>query len=72
MTNISIESNRELTDAELESVVAGTPTVKSVIAGAESGAKQGSAFGQSHFGDVGGVVGGAVGAVVGAVAALFE
>ena len=72
MTNIDMNVERQLTDAELATVVAGTPTVQSVLAGADSGAKQGSSWGQSHFGDVGGVVGGAVGAVVGAIVALFQ
>ena len=72
MTDITVNVDRELSDAELGTVVAGNPTLQSVLAGAGNGAHQGSSWGQSHFGNVGGVVGGVVGAVVGAVAALFD
>ncbi len=72
MANIDVNVGRELTDAELETVVAGSPTLQSVLAGAGNGAHQGSSWGQSHFGNVGGAVGGVVGAVVGAIVALFQ
>jgi len=72
MTYVDANVERELTDAELETVAAGTPTLQSVLAGADKGAQKGSSWGQSHFGDAGGVVGGVVGAVVGAISALFD
>jgi hypothetical protein len=71
MTNIDMKVDRELTEAELESVAGGTVSLPSLLAGADAGSKAGSSWGQSHFGNVGGAVGGVVGAIVGAVGALF-
>jgi hypothetical protein len=72
MTNIDVNVERELADAELETVAGGSPTLQGILAAADKGAQKGSSWGQSHFGDAGGVVGGVVGAVVGAIGALFD
>jgi hypothetical protein len=74
MTTIDMEGVRELTDAELESVVGGQLTLAGVVQAAKDGAHTGSAIGSvggSAGSAIGGVVGGVIGAIGGVISGLF-
>jgi hypothetical protein len=74
MTTINMEGVRELTDAELESVVGGTVTLDGVVQAAKDGAHTGSQIGSvagPAGSAIGGVVGGVIGAIGGVISGLF-
>jgi Bacteriocin class II with double-glycine leader peptide len=74
MTTIDMEGLRELTDAELNSVVGGALNLPDIVGGAKAGAQTGNSIGKSLTGgsELGGAIGGVIGAVVGAISGVFS